>query len=37
MSLIIQTVRPNYFRIDLLKFVFYEISFQKIYTNNLKD
>ena len=37
MSLVIQTVRPNYFSKDLLKFVFYEIRFQKIYMNNLKD
>ena len=36
-SLVIQTVRPNYFSKDLLKFVFYEIRFQKIYMNNLKD
>ena len=37
MSLVIQTVRPNYFSKDLLNFVFYEIRFQKIYMNNLKD
>ena len=37
MNLVIQTVKPNYFSKDLLKFVFYEIRFQKIYMNNLKD
>ena len=37
MGLVIQSVRPNYFSKELLKFIFYEIRFHKIYMNNLKD
>ena len=37
MSLIIQSVKPNHFSKKLLKFIFYEIRFHKIYMNNLKD
>ena len=36
MGLVIQSVRPNYFSKELLKFKFYEIRFHKIYMNNLK-
>ena len=36
MSLVIQSVRPNYFSKELLKFIFYETRFHKIYMNNLK-
>ena len=38
MSLVIQSLRPNHFSKELLKFMFYEIGFHKnIYVNNLKD
>ena len=37
MGLIIQSVKPNHFSKKLLKFIFYEIRFHKIYMNNLKD
>ena len=37
MGLVIQSVRPNHFSKELLKFIFYEIRFHKIYMNNLKD
>ena len=37
MGLIIQSVKPNHFSKKLLKFIFYEIGFHKIYMNNLKD
>ena len=33
MSLVIQSVRPNHFSKELLKFIFYEIRFHKIYMN----
>ena len=36
MSLVIQSVRPNHFNKELLKFIFYETRFHKIYMNNLK-
>ena len=36
MSLVIQSVKPNHFSKELLKFIFYEIGFHKIYMNNLK-
>ena len=36
-GLVIQSVRPNHFSKELLKFIFYEIRFHKIYMNNLKD
>ena len=35
MDLVIQSVRPNHFNKELLKFIFYEIRFHKIYINNL--
>ena len=37
MGLVIQSVRPNHFSKELLKFIFYEIRLHKIYMNNLKD
>ena len=37
MGLVIQSVRPNHFSKELLKFIFYEIRFHKIYMNNLED
>ena len=37
MSLVFQSVRPNQFSKELLKFIFYEIRFHTIYMNNLKD
>ena len=37
MSLVIQSVRPNHFSKELLKFMSYEIGFHKIYMNNLND
>ena len=37
MSLVIQSIRPNHFNKELLKFIFYEIRFHKIYMNNLED
>ena len=36
-GLAIQSVRPNHFSKELLKFIFNEIRFYKIYINNLKD
>ena len=36
-GLVIQSVRPNHFNKELLKFIFYEIRFHKIYMNNLKN
>ena len=35
MGLVIQSVRPNHFNKELLKFIFYEIRFHKIYINNV--
>ena len=37
MDLVIQSVRPNHFSKELLKFIFYKIRFHKMYINNLKD
>ena len=37
MDLVIQSARLNHFSKELLKFIFYEIRFYKIYMNNLKD
>ena len=41
MSSVIQSVRPNYFSKELLKYIFmkldYEIGFHKYIMNNLKD
>ena len=36
MSLVIQSVRPNHFIRELLKYI-YEIVFHKYMMNNLKD
>ena len=37
MGLVIQSVRPNHLGKELLKSMFYEIRFHKIYMNNLKN